>query len=34
MDIVLPDGSHILATVTEPLKVAVDRDDVNKKSTN
>jgi uncharacterized protein (UPF0333 family) len=34
LDIVLPDGSHILATITEPMKVAVDRDDVNKKSTN
>lgn len=28
MDIVLPDGSHILATITEPLKVAVDRGDI------
>lgn len=32
LDIVLPDGSHILATITEPMKVAVDRGDVNKKS--
>jgi hypothetical protein len=29
MDIVLPDGSHIIATITEPLKVAVDRGDLN-----
>jgi len=28
LDIVIPDGSHILATVTEPLKLAVDRDDL------
>ena len=28
MDIVIPDGSHIIVTITEPLKVAVDRDDV------
>jgi len=34
MDIVLPDGSHIIATITEPMKVAVDRGDLNKKSTN
>jgi len=32
MDLVLPDGSHIIATVTEPMKVAVDRDDLNQKS--
>jgi len=32
MDIVLPDGSHIIATVTEPMKVAVDRGDLNQKS--
>ena len=30
MDIVLPGGAHILVTVTEPLKVAVDRADLNK----
>jgi len=30
MDIVLPDGAHILVTVTEPLRVAVDRSDLNK----
>ena len=30
MDVVIPDGSHILATITEPMKVAVDRDDMNK----
>ena len=29
MDIVIPDGSHILATITEPMKVAVDRNDLN-----
>ncbi len=32
MDIVLPDGSHIIATVTEPMTVAVDRGDLNQKS--
>jgi len=32
MDVVLPDGSHIIATVTEPMKVAVDRGDLNQKS--
>lgn len=33
LDIVLPDGAHILVTVSEPLTVAVDRDDVqNRKS--
>ncbi|HEV8511483.1 MAG TPA: hypothetical protein VGQ48_13610 [Gemmatimonadales bacterium] len=32
LDIVLPDGSHILATVTEPLIVAIDRDDVGNKN--
>jgi len=31
VDIVLPDGTHILATITEPLKVAMDRDDMDKK---
>lgn len=30
LDIVIPDGSHILVTVTEPMKVAIDRNDVNK----
>src|SRR5688572_2019103 len=30
LDIVIPDGSHILVTVTEPMKVAIDRDDVTK----
>jgi len=34
VDIVLPDGSHILATITEPMKVAVDRNELNKKSSN
>lgn len=29
MDVVLPDGSHIIATITEPLKVAVDRSELN-----
>jgi len=28
LDIVLPDGAHIMVTVAEPLKVAVDRDDL------
>lgn len=28
MDIVIPDGSHIIATVTEPMTVAVDRGDL------
>ena len=28
MDIVIPDGSHVIVTVTEPLKVAVDRGDL------
>lgn len=30
LDIVIPDGSHILVTITEPMKVAIDRGDVNK----
>src|ERR1700752_116851 len=30
LDIVIPDGSHVLVTVTEPMKVAIDRDDVTK----
>jgi len=30
LDIVIPDGSHILVTVTEPMKVAIDRDEVMK----
>jgi uncharacterized protein YcfJ len=38
LDIVLPDNSHVLVTVVEPLKVAIDRNDVqdrtNKKSTS
>jgi hypothetical protein len=35
LDIVLPDGAHILVTVSEPLTVAVDRDDVqDRKSKN
>jgi hypothetical protein len=29
LDIVIPDGSHILASVTEPLTVAVDRSALN-----
>jgi hypothetical protein len=29
LDIVIPDGSHILVTVTEPMKVAIDRDDLD-----
>ncbi|MFN2572290.1 MAG: glycine zipper 2TM domain-containing protein [Gemmatimonadales bacterium] len=29
LDIVIPDGSHILATVTEPLRIAINRDDLN-----
>ena len=32
MDIVIPDGSHILATITEPMKVAVDRNDLNQRT--
>ncbi|HWC73818.1 MAG TPA: glycine zipper 2TM domain-containing protein [Gemmatimonadales bacterium] len=28
MDIVIPDGSHLVLTIAEPLKVAVDRDDL------
>jgi hypothetical protein len=31
LDIVIPDGSHILVTVTEPMKVAIDRDEVTKR---
>lgn len=31
LDIVIPDGSVILATVTEPMKVAVDRGDLDNK---
>lgn len=30
LDIVIPDGSHVLVTITEPMKVAVDRNDVSK----
>jgi len=29
LDIVIPDGSHILVTVTEPMKVAIDRNDID-----
>lgn len=29
LDIVIPDGAHILVTVTEPMKVAIDRDELN-----
>lgn len=32
VDIVLPDGAHILATISEPLTVSVDRDDVKTRS--
>lgn len=32
MDIVIPDGSHIIATVTEPMTVAVDRGDLQNQS--
>lgn len=32
LDIVLPDGSHILATVSEPLVVAIDRGDIDTKN--
>jgi hypothetical protein len=32
MDIVLPDGSHFLLTVTEPMVVAVDRDDLKSRT--
>ncbi|MGH7520217.1 MAG: glycine zipper 2TM domain-containing protein [Gemmatimonadales bacterium] len=32
LDIVLPDGSHVLATITEPLRVAVDRGDIDTKN--
>jgi hypothetical protein len=31
MDLVLPGGSHIIATITEPVQVAVDRDELNKR---
>jgi hypothetical protein len=34
MDVVLPDGSHIIATITEPVKVAVDRSDLNNRKSN
>ena len=30
LDIVIPDGSHVLVTITEPMKVAIDRDEVTK----
>lgn len=29
LDIVIPDGAHILATITEPMKVAIDRDELD-----
>jgi glycine zipper 2TM protein len=29
LDIVIPNGAHILVTVTEPMKVAIDRDDLD-----
>jgi hypothetical protein len=29
MDIVIPDGSHILVSIAEPMKVAIDRDQVD-----
>jgi len=32
MDIMLPDGSHFLITVTEPMVVAVDRDDLKSRT--
>jgi len=32
MDVVLPDGSHIIATITEPVKVAVDRGDLKNRN--
>jgi uncharacterized protein YcfJ len=34
MDIVIPSGSHLLLTVTEPLTVAVDRSDLNNRRNN
>jgi hypothetical protein len=34
LDIVIPDGSHIAVTITEPLKVAVDRDDLDNRRDN
>jgi hypothetical protein len=34
MDVVIPDGSHILVTVTEPLTVAVDRGDLQDRRNN
>ena len=32
LDIVLPDNSHVLVTVTEPLKIAIDRGDVQSRT--
>jgi hypothetical protein len=32
VDIVLPDGAHILATISEPLKIAIDRDEIDDKN--
>jgi hypothetical protein len=34
LDIVIPDGSHVLVTITEPMKVAIDRDDLNNRRDN
>jgi hypothetical protein len=34
LDIVIPDGSHIVATISEPLRVAVDRDRLNEWNNN
>ena len=34
LDIVIPDGSHILVTVAEPMKVAIDRDDMDNRRDN
>jgi len=34
MDIVIPDGSHVVVSVTEPLTVAVSRDDLKDRSNN
>ena len=37
LDIVIPDGSRVIVTVTDPLKIAIDRGDVqdrNKSKSN
>ena len=34
LDIVIPDGAHISATISEPLKVAIDRDNMNSRRGN